>query len=61
MPSPIAHLSAGYAIYRLYKDRLPGSTPALLKIPFQLVLISVLSLLPDLDFVLGLIFDDVEK
>jgi inner membrane protein len=61
MPSPIAHLSAGYAIYRLYKHKLPGNAYRLKKVPYQLLLIAVLSLLPDLDFLFGLIYGDVEK
>jgi inner membrane protein len=61
MPSPIAHITAGYAIYRLYKDRLPGNAYTLSRMPFQFLLIAGLSLLPDLDFLVGLIFGDIER
>jgi hypothetical protein len=61
MPSPIAHISAGYAIYRLYKHKLPGSAYRFHRVPYQFLLIAVFSLLPDLDFLFGLIYGDVEK
>jgi membrane-bound metal-dependent hydrolase YbcI (DUF457 family) len=61
MPSPIAHLTAGYAIYHLYKNKLPKSTYHFWQLPFQWLLIAGLSLLPDLDFLFGLVFGDIEK
>jgi hypothetical protein len=61
MPSPIAHLAAGYAIYRLSKNKLPQRVGSVSKIPIALMLIAVLSILPDLDFLVGLLFGDIES
>jgi membrane-bound metal-dependent hydrolase YbcI (DUF457 family) len=60
MPSPIAHLGVGYAIYRHYKDRLPQDKRKLWKIPLQLVLVTGLSMLPDLDIIPAIIFRDMQ-
>lgn len=60
MPSPIAHLGAGYAIYRVYKDRLPRDPRHVWKLPLQLALIAGLSLLPDLDVVPAILFRDMQ-
>ena len=59
MPSPIAHLGVGYAIYRHYKDRLPQDKHSFWKLPFQLILVAGLSLLPDLDVIPAVIFRDM--
>jgi len=59
MPSPIAHLGVGYAIYRHYKNRLPEDQRSFWKLPFQLVVIAGLSLLPDLDVIPAIIFRDM--
>ena len=59
MPSPIAHLGVGYAIYRHYKTRLPEDQPHFWKIPFQLAIVTGLSLLPDLDVIPAIIFRDM--
>ncbi|HJS30315.1 MAG TPA: metal-dependent hydrolase [Anaerolineales bacterium] len=61
MPSPIVHLTAGYAIYRLSKHNLPERERQLLKIPIALLIIAGLSILPDLDFMVGLLLGDIEK
>ena len=61
MPSPIAHLGAGYAIYRYYKRRLPEYPGSIWKFPLQMFLILGLSLLPDLDIIAAIIFRDMEK
>ena len=59
MPSPIAHLGAGYAIYRYYKHRLPEERRQIWKVPLQLFLIAGLSMLPDLDVIPAIIFRDM--
>lgn len=59
MPSPIAHLGAGYAIYSYYKERLPQDPRRVWKIPLQLGLIAGLSLLPDLDVLPAILFRDM--
>lgn len=59
MPSPIAHLGAGYAIYRLYKQKLPAERKSFWKIPLQLVLVAGLSMLPDLDVIPAILFRDM--
>lgn len=61
MPSPIAHLGAGYAIYRHYKNKLPEDQRSFWKLPFQLVMLAGLSLLPDLDVIPAIIFRDMQK
>jgi hypothetical protein len=59
MPSPIAHLGVGYAIYRHYKDRLPEDKRSFWKFPLQLILVTGLSMLPDLDVIPAIIFRDM--
>ena len=59
MPSPIAHLGVGFALYRHYKTRLPEDQPHFWKIPFQLAIVTGLSLLPDLDVIPAIIFRDM--
>lgn len=60
MPSPIVHISAGYAIYRIYKHKLPKNRYLFSRIPLYFLIIAILSLLPDLDALFGLIFRDME-
>ena len=60
MPSPIAHFGAGYAIYRLYKHKLPEDRNRIWKLPLQLVLVAGLSMLPDLDVIPAVLFRDME-
>ena len=60
MPSPIAHLGAGFAIYRYYKDRLPVDRRRFWKFPFQMVMLTGLSILPDLDVIPAIIFRDMK-
>ena len=60
MPSPIAHLGAGYAIYRYYKCRQPENQARLWKAPFPMILTMGLSLLPDLDIIPAIIFRDMK-
>jgi membrane-bound metal-dependent hydrolase YbcI (DUF457 family) len=59
MPSPIAHLGVGYAIYRHYKDRLPQDKRSFWKFPLQLILVTGLSLLPDLDVIPAIVVRDM--
>ena len=59
MPSPIAHLGIGYAIYRHYKEKLPQDRHRFWKFPLQLMLVTGLSLLPDLDVIPAIIFRDM--
>ena len=59
MPSPIAHLGVGYAIYRHYKDKLPHDKRSFWKFPLQLILVTGLSILPDLDVIPAVIFRDM--
>lgn len=59
MPSPVAHLGTGYAIYRLYKDRLPKERRHFWKLPLQLFLVVGLSMLPDLDIIPAIAFQDM--
>ena len=61
MPSPIAHLGVGYAIYRHYKNKLPEDQRSFWNLPFQLVMLAGLSLLPDLDVIPAIIFRDMQK
>lgn len=61
MPSPIAHITAGYTIFKLSKNKLPGAKLSFWMFPCQLVLLASLSLLPDLDFLIGLILGDIER
>jgi hypothetical protein len=61
MPSPIAHLGAGYAIYSYYKEQLPGDFRRFWKIPLQLGLIAGLSLLPDLDVIPAILYRDMHR
>ena len=61
MPSPIAHLGAGYAIYRYYKRKLPENRGSLWKFPLPMFFVMGLSLLPDLDIIAAMIFGDMQK
>jgi len=61
MPSPIAHLGVGYAIYRSYAHKLPEDRSRIWKFPLQPVMVAGLSMLPDLDVFLAIIFRDMEK
>jgi len=59
MPSPIAHLSAGYAVYSYYKKRLPESRITIWKLPLQMIVVMSLSMLPDLDVIPAIVFKDM--
>ena len=59
MPSPVAHLSAGYAIYSYYRRKLPQNQRRFWKFPLQMVIIVGLSMLPDMDVIPAIIFKDM--
>ena len=61
MPSPIAHLGAGYAIYRYYRHKLPKHQIQFWKLPLQMIMVAGLSLLPDLDVIPAIVFSDMQK
>ena len=61
MPSPFAHTTAGYIIYRYYKRMLPGEQARFINLPIQLLIIAAISLLPDMDTLPGLILGDMER
>lgn len=61
MPSPIAHLGAGYAIYRYYKHQLPESPIRFWNFAFQMIMVMGLSMLPDLDVIPAIIFRDMRS
>jgi inner membrane protein len=59
MPSPIAHLAAGYVIYRLTSNYEPPSSLQLLEgVPTLLLLAGGVSLLPDVDSLAGVLLGD---
>ncbi len=61
MPSPIAHLSVGYAIYRYYRNKLPEQRIQFWKLPLQMIMVTGLSMLPDLDVIPAFIFRDMHR
>ena len=62
MPSPIAHAAAGYAIYKLTEARCPKrAADRIGPLPRLLVATVGFSLLPDLDFIPGLLVSDFDR
>lgn len=59
MPSPFAHITAGYLIYRSTNHKLPIHIGLLGSLPVQLVVFAGLSILPDIDTLPGLIYGDM--
>jgi hypothetical protein len=59
MPSPFAHLTAGYLIYRTSNQNPPLNLGRRWFLPFQLVVLAGLSVLPDIDTLPGLIYGDM--
>ena len=58
MPSPVAHLAAGYALYRLLREKIPvvwQNWP----VPVALLVCLVMSLFPDLDSAVGVLAGDM--
>jgi len=59
MPSPIAHTTAGYVVYRLSRARRPEESLGQVgPFPRLLILTVGLSLLPDIDSIAGLLLGD---
>lgn len=58
MPSPFAHVAAGYVLYRAYGQKLPEKFRPLFGIPSQLLILAGISLLPDLDAIPGVLLGD---
>ncbi|MDX1435869.1 MAG: metal-dependent hydrolase [Anaerolineales bacterium] len=61
MPSPIAHLSIGYVIYRVFRRRIPADFRRLFNVSLALIVIMLLSVIPDFDFFAGLAYGDIGK
>jgi membrane-bound metal-dependent hydrolase YbcI (DUF457 family) len=61
MPSPLAHLGMGYALYRLGKSKLPGQREPVWKMPLRPLIVMGLSMVPDLDIILAIVFRNMEK
>jgi inner membrane protein len=62
MPSPIAHVAASYAVYKYYEARYPERATAKVgPVPRLLAAAIGLSLLPDLDFIPGLLINDLGR
>ena len=62
MPSPIAHSTMGYIIYRIYRSRLPQQdTSKGPPLPRLLLVTGGLSLLPDLDVIPGILVGDINR
>ena len=59
MPSPIAHVTMGFLIYRTSRSRLPAEVSRLVgPLPQTLVATVCLSILPDVDAAIGLFVGD---
>jgi inner membrane protein len=62
MPSPIAHAAAGYAVYKVCETYFPERAAARVGPVPQLLLATIgLSLVPDLDFLPGLLVNDLGR
>jgi inner membrane protein len=62
MPSPIAHIAAGYALYKICRSRLLQDTPLRVDGSVRsMAAIVGLSLLPDLDAIPGLLMGDLNR
>jgi hypothetical protein len=57
LPSPLAHSAIGYLIYR--QARTPGDKRRIGPLPWLLLITVVVSNLPDLDFIAGILFGDL--
>jgi inner membrane protein len=59
MPSPLAHLAAGYAVYAISQTRQPEHERSRKRsVPFLLLVAAGFSILPDVDSVVGLLSGD---
>lgn len=63
MPSPIAHAALGYFVYRTLRSRMPGEEDSRSVGPLPRLLVATvgLSLLPDVDSVVGLLAGDLGR
>jgi inner membrane protein len=59
MPSPLTHLAAGYAVYQLARKCLPKhALGEIWKISGLFIFVAMLSILPDMDSVFGVLLQD---
>lgn len=61
MPSPIAHLTVGYAIYHYYRNKLPETRLKIWKVSLQMIVVAGLSMLPDLDVIPAIVLRDMQR
>lgn len=61
MPSPLAHTTAGYAVYRLLRRRRSDGEPQVWRLPLILLVTLVFSILPDFDAVAGILAGDIGR
>jgi len=62
MPSPFAHITMGYVIYRVFRKRLPEiSGVHLWMLPGLFLITAILSILPDSDAILGVLAGDLNR
>jgi len=62
MPSPITHLAAGYAVYQFARKQFPKHTLGKVwKVPGMMIFAGALSILPDMDSVLGVVLKDLGR
>ena len=59
MPSPLAHLTAGYVVYEVYRRKRPHQDKKRIgPVSLLLIIVSILSLLPDVDSAAGILTGD---
>lgn len=61
MPSPIAHSGMGYVIYKLYANKAQQKSASIILKTVLIGLSVVLSLFPDLDVILGVIYGNIDN
>jgi membrane-bound metal-dependent hydrolase YbcI (DUF457 family) len=61
LPSPLAHTTAGYAVYRLLRRRRSDWEPQVWRLPLILLVTLVFSILPDFDAVAGILAGDIGR
>jgi len=61
LPSPLAHTTAGYAVYRLLRRRRSDGEPQVWRLPLILLVTLVFSILPDFDTVAGILAGDIGR
>ena len=62
MPSPLAHITAGFVIYRIFRNKFEENKRTDVR-PFSVFLIIVvfISILPDMDSIFGLVMGDLGR